>query len=146
MHRNDCRFALGLALVSLAVSLGGCSGERRVDVTGQVTYNGLPLAKPGGKIVFVGPSGTEIFASLELDGTYRAVGVPTGLNRVVVYYPNPEARSRKQFPVKGQPPPPPPPPAFLTPPEYACADTSNLSVEVEDGTIFGPNLTGPDLR
>jgi hypothetical protein len=145
MHRNNCRFAFVLAFVSLAIGSGGCGGERRVDVSGRVTYNGSPLAIPGGQIAFVSAGGTQVAASIDLDGTYRATGVPTGPNRVVVWYPNPEARSGKRFPVEGQPPPPPMPPAFLTPYEYASVDTSNLSVEVGDGTTFNADLKGPTI-
>lgn len=115
---------------------------------GRVTYNGTPLAKPGGEIVFVGPKGTQIVAPVAEDGTYRAVGVPTGLNRVAVYYPNPAFKDVKQaaFKRKGASPtsadsiPP-----FLTPVKYASVETSDLSVEVGSATVFDAALAGPPI-
>ena len=56
MHRTTFRLARGLAIAALALGMGGCLGPRQFDVTGQVKYNGAPLALPGGMIVFVGPT------------------------------------------------------------------------------------------
>ncbi len=142
---------MGLALAALVPGLAGCSGPKRVDVTGQVTYNKSPLAKPGGTIVFVGPDGSQTVASISPDGTYRASQVPVGLNQVAVSYPNPNAKFGKQVASrsrKSAPPPPPttpPPEPFLTPARYASVTTSELSVQVETGTVFNPDLTGPPI-
>lgn len=149
MCRTRSRLAVGFAFVAAVLAQTGCWGERRADVTGRVTYNGVPLAKPGGEIVFVGPKGTQVVAQIAEDGSYRAVGVTTGLNRVAVYYPNPSFKELKQVafkPKKGLSPastdsvPP-----FLTPLKYASVETSEFSVEVGTATSFDAALTGPQI-
>lgn len=150
MDRNVCQIVRSFALVVLAASAGGCGGPSQFDVTGQVKYNGSPLNKPGGQIVFVGPNGTQVPASIGQDGVYRAAAVPAGLNRIAVYYPSPEAQRGKRFlsQLKNAEPPPDPsaaPPPFLTPYKYASVETSDLSVEVGEGTAFNIDLTGPPI-
>ena len=151
MHRNVSQIVLGVAVAGLASGVGGCWGPKKVDVTGRVNYNGAPLPKPGGQIVFVDADGTQVAASIGQDGAYRAPKVNIGLQHVAVYYPNPEFQTAKRSPVKpkkGEPPPPPlppAPPAFLTPIKYASIDTSNLSVQVAEGTVFDADLTGPAI-
>jgi hypothetical protein len=148
MHRTVFRFASVFAVAVLAVAAGGCWGPGQFDVTGQVKYNGTPLASPDGVIVFVGPNGKQVSAAIGLDGTYRAAGVAAGLNRIAVYYPNPKAQGGKALrPRKGEAPPPPSatPPLFLTPARYAAVETSDLSVQVEEGTVCNLDLTGPRL-
>jgi len=146
MHRNLLLLARGLALAALAISLGGCGGKPQFDVTGKVQYNGAPLAKPKGQIVFVGPDGAQVAAPIGLDGTYKATNVPAGLNRVAISYPNP-AFTKPSRP-KGLPGPndrPVTSPLFLTPEKYAAVETSELSVEVKKGTVFNPEMTGPEI-
>ena len=99
MHHNVSQIVLGVALATLALSVGGC-GQKKVDVTGKVSYNGAPLSKPGGQIVFVDATGNQVIATIGEDGTYRAPNVTTGLQRVAVYYPNPEIKKGRRFPVK----------------------------------------------
>ena len=149
---SDCSRGNRAVALLLAFALAGCSGEKRADVSGRVTYNGTPLNKPDGEIVFVGPGGAQTVAAIHPDGTYLAVGVPTGPNRVVVYYRNPDAKKGKPFPTKpkpGDPPPPvrsiPPPQPFLTPYKYAVAETSDLAVQVEPGTVYDVEMTGPKI-
>ena len=74
-----------------------------------------------------------------------------GLNRVVVYYPNPKALITAKLKGKGAKlkpgeQPPPSEPSFLTPLKYAVATTSELSVTVEKPTVFDAALTGPEIR
>ena len=146
MHRNVLRIVPGFVFAILAVAAGGCWGPSQFDVTGQVKYNGSPLDKPGGQIVFVGPKGTQVAASIGPDGTYRATKVTAGLNRIAVYYPNPQLQGKRfSKPKKGGPPPAPSPPPFLTPSRYASVKTSDLSVQVAEGTVFDVNLTGPPI-
>ena len=140
---------LALLFPLAAVSLSGCKGEVQVDVKGKVTYNGKPLEKPGGQIVFVGPTGNKAMAPIALDGTYQASKVSAGSNRVIVYYTNPASPAGGAKPPRrkqGDPPPPPPPPPFLTPENYAAVDTTDLTVQVEKGTVYNPNLLGPKIR
>jgi hypothetical protein len=144
MPRAACRVALLLAVVAA----GGCGrAPARADVTGRVTYNGAPLDRPGGTIVFVGPDNEQVPAAIHPDGTYRAAGVLAGPNRVAVWYAHP-AVPMADKPTKGAKPPGPPKPTtpFLTPTAYASVDTSKLTVDVAAGTVFDPALTGPPLK
>ena len=144
MHRAVFRRILGPALAALATGAGGC-GPGSHDVTGRVSYNGAPLDKPDGQIVFIGPDGDQVAAGIGPDGSYRAPGVVGGPNKVAVYYPNPKAkRDKVTRPKPGEPPPPPTAP-FLTPAKYASADTSGFSVAVKKGTVFDADLTGPKI-
>jgi hypothetical protein len=146
MDRRISRIVLGFAAV-LAAGPGGCAGEKKVDVAGRVTYNGTPLDRPGGEIVFVGSGGTQAVAAIQPDGTYRAVGVVTGPNRVAVYYRTGEIKKEKLLPGKAkkvQPTAPSSP--FLTPSRYASVETSDLSVDVQKDTVFDTDLTGPPIR
>jgi hypothetical protein len=146
MHRNGSLLARGLALAALALSLGGCGGLPQYDVTGKVTYNGKALDKPKGMIVFVGPNGAQVPAQIGEDGTYTATKVSAGLNRVVAYYPNPDFKPPAR--PKGAPDANYRPvvlPIYLTPEKYATVDTSPLSVQVEAGTVFNVEMTGPDI-
>ena len=151
MHHSIHRIISTITFAIAPLILSGCA-ERQVDVKGKVTYNGAPLAKQGGQIIFVGPNGTQVVAPIGLDGTYLAPKVPTGPNRVAVYYSNPDAVGGKKLPgrpKRGQPPPtyvPPPPPAFLTPDKYASVDTSTLSVQVDKEMVFDADLSGPKIR
>ena len=142
MHRT---FVL-LAAAALAVSLGGC-GKPQFSVTGTVKYNGAPLAKPNGLIVFVGPEGTQVSAPIGLDGTYTALKVAAGLNRVAVYYPNPAftkvARPSGLPSSKNRPSAS---PQYLTPVQYSSPETSKLTSQVDKATVFDVDLTGPAIR
>jgi hypothetical protein len=137
--------AAALALVACGVA-GGC-GPGSHDVTGVVTYNGVPLDKPGGQIVFVGGDGRQVAAAVAPDGAYRAAGVPAGPNRVAVYYPNPKAQAKNREAGKLKPGerPPPPLPPYLTPEKYATPDTSGLTANVGPGATFNADLTGPRI-
>jgi hypothetical protein len=146
MHRSLLLIARGLVLAALAVGLGGCMGKARFDVTGKVKYNGAALAKPDGQIVFVGPDGEQVTATIDSDGTYKATKVPGGKNQVAVYYPNPAFQ--KVARPKGVPDPKNRPAIsspFLTPEKYATPKTSGYSVEVKAGTVFDVDLTGPPI-
>lgn len=152
MCRTVASIAVAFACAVASLVLSGCKGDAPVAVKGRVTYNGAPLVKPGGRIVFVGPAGTQVAAPLGLDGTYLASQVPVGLNRVVVYYPNPASPAGGMKPARPKRGDPDttfsagPPPAFLTPYKYASADTSELSVKVEQGTVYNAELVGPKMR
>ncbi len=146
MHRNVCRIVPWLAFAVLAVVVVGC-GQKEFDVTGQVKYNGAVIDKPGGQVIFIAPSGTQVVAPIGQDGTYKASKVPAGPNRVAVTYPNPALGGKPPAkPPKGQPIiPSSTQDLFLTPANYASADTSGLSVEVASGTVFNVDMTGPKL-
>ena len=137
---GSIRWALWLVFAFGAV---GC-GSPAFDVTGTVTYNGAALDKPDGQIVFLGPHGEQIAAPIDPDGTYRARGVPSGANRVAVYYPNPKAKMDKASKLKpGEMPRA--IPKYLTPEKYASAETSDLAVTVEKPTVYTAELTGPKI-
>jgi hypothetical protein len=143
MRRHIGRAAVAAVLVVTA----GC-GDAVEDVRGKVTYNGEPLAQPGGKIVFVGRNGRQVAAEIGPDGAYRAGKVQAGPNRVAVYYPNPQAHSGKPVPKRGAAgaeAAPTQTAVFLTPAKYASVGTSDLSVQVGKGTVFDANLSGPPI-
>jgi hypothetical protein len=123
----------------------GC-GEKRVDISGKVTYNGKPLDKPSGLIIFVPDKGDTTQADIGPGGEYRAVGVSAGHNRVVVYYLNPAAPKGKPRPKPGEvfddkPLMSP----FLTPEKYTLKETSELEVDAQPGTVNNVNMTGPPI-
>jgi hypothetical protein len=126
------------------MSLGGCGGKPTFDVTGKVTYNGKPLAKPNGKIVFVGPGGEQAAADIGQDGSYSASKVAAGQNKVAVFYSNPNFQKPTR-PPPGSKTPPKSSPAYLTPEDYASPETSKLTVEVKQGTTYNPELSGPAI-
>jgi len=121
----------------------GC-GPRLVDVSGRVTYNGEPLHKEGGQIIFVGPQGRQVPAPIAENGAYQANGVVAGHNKVVVYYPNTAVPIGKPLPGRLRPGSVLSP--LLTPAKYANADTSGLTVEADTGTVFNVEMKGPDIR
>jgi hypothetical protein len=146
MHRFGPRTAFGITFAAVVIALAGCSSEKLVEVSGKVTYNGAPLKKPGGQIVFVGPKGTEALAKIEENGTFKAARVSAGLNRIAVYYVNPDAVG-KHLPdpaKKGKAAPP--ATAFITPQKYASVESSNLQVEVGEGTVFNADMIGPKIQ
>jgi hypothetical protein len=142
------RFPIPIACVATALALAvlsGCS-ERRTEVTGKVTYNGAPLNRAGGEIVFVSKSGVQVAAPIDADGTYRAKGVVVGENRVAVYYVNRPAKTGRLLPKKGDTEPPAPVASqFVTPQSYASVDTSNLAFNVVAPAVYNPELKGPEI-
>jgi hypothetical protein len=129
----------------LCGALAGCGGPVRTDVTGRVTYNGKPLDKPYGAIVFVAPDGRRVTAQIDVDGTYVAPGVSIGENRVSVAYDRPPPPPGKRAPDTKGPGSSKTSP-FITPDAYADPETSKLSVKVEKGTVYNPELTGPAIK
>ena len=86
-------------------------------------------------------------ASIGPDGVTRASKVAAGSIESILLYSKPtgqdleknttEARQRRaESPTQ---------PAFLTPPEYASADTTEFSSTVGKGTVFNPSLKGPEI-
>jgi len=76
------RLALVAALLPL---LGGCGSSSKLGtVTGKVTIDGQPPAS-GTTVIFIGPDNkSQMAAPVESDGTYRALEVPLGLNKIAV--------------------------------------------------------------
>jgi len=74
-----------LAAFALSVSGSGCAPGKG-EVSGKVTYNGVPLNKPDGNIVFVSPGGVQVVAPIAADGTYHATDVLRGDTKIAVYY------------------------------------------------------------
>jgi hypothetical protein len=137
MRHHGFLCVLGIALAGAC----GC-GSGGFSVKGKVTYNGAVLDKPDGRVVFVGLKGEQSVAAIEPDGSYRATRVASGLNKVVVYYPNPEIKMNKK--VKRNPDEPTVLP-FLTPAEYASVDSTSLSIMVGKETLLDVNLEGPPI-
>ena len=140
---SQSRRAPWLVFAAGLFGAGGC-GSPAHDVTGKVTYNGAPLNKPDGQIVFVGPNGEQVAAPIATDGTYRAAGVAGGSNRIAVYYPAAKARTDKTGKLK----PGELPKAmakYLTPEKYASPETSELSATVSSVNTFDAELIGPKI-
>jgi hypothetical protein len=136
----------------LGFSGSGCAPGKG-EVSGKVTYNGAPLDKPGGNIVFVSPAGEQVVAPIAADGSYRATDVPRGEAKVAVYYPNPKFQEAAKMPrslPKGNEPMTASPlldiKPFITPDKYASTDKSGLVVKVEANTTFNTDLTGPPIK
>jgi hypothetical protein len=138
------RCLFGFSLVALAASMGGC-GPRYYEVKGKVSYNGAVLDKPDGKIIFVGSSGEQAMAPIGKDGTYSASNVLSGDNKVVVYYPNPEANKGRGKKLGPGDIPPPPVPLFLTPLSYGREDTTDLKLNVTKSMEYNAEMTGPAI-
>ena len=90
-------------------------------------------------VSFMAEDGSIVSAYVELDGTYRANSVPTGLARVTVYpteHTDPASgevlKNQGRDPRIKDAPKTGPPPAPI-PIRYGAADTSGLSVNVRKG-------------
>lgn len=144
------RFGFRLILFGLLLcpTLSGC-GDGLTDVTGQVNYNGKPLDKDTGMIVFFGPNGAkQVTAKIGKDGQYRAVGITPGENRVAIAYSRPIklAKGGTRAPKFGEALPESQSDSlYLTPEIYASPETSELKVIVESNTVYNPKLVGPDI-
>ena len=77
-----------VGFVVLCLGLAGC-GSSQTEVNGQVKYNGKPLDKTGGSILFIGPDGRKATALIDGNGNYHAEGVSIGENKVAVVYVHP---------------------------------------------------------
>jgi hypothetical protein len=136
MPRSIFRATFGLALVCGVACLAGC-GPSYGSVSGTITLGGDPL--PGGMVSFMSEDGSVVSAYVELDGTYRANNVPTGLARVTVYpTEHTDPASGEVLKNQGRDPrikdaPRTGPPPVPVPIRYGAADTSGLSVNVSKG-------------
>lgn len=133
-----------LCSVALAASLFAGCGKKPVGgkaVTGQVTYNGVPVA--GATVTFLSPSGTPGFAMTDAEGKYSArtsqgPGLPAGSYQVTVTKietGEPQNTVSEQDPAyvpPGPDAPPPAPPKDLLPAKYKSPDSSGLTATVGD--------------
>ena len=79
-------------LVVLLGALAGCGGSaEKTDVTGTIKLKGQAPKFTGLQVIFLHPDGTQVAASVNEDGTYRAEGVPGGEVKVCFAYITPEA-------------------------------------------------------
>ena len=135
-------YALWIMLGIAAGCPAGCSRAKLVDVSGKVTYNGMPLNDEGCNIVFLGPNGKSVSAAVAPDGNYKASGVVAGANQVAIYFRNPEAAKshdrNEQTPPSGSP-------LRNLPLKYADVKTSGFRVDVATGTVFNVDMKGPNL-
>jgi len=80
------RTACLLIVVTPSLFFGGCSEPNYAPVTGQVYYNGKPLAK--GVVMFQPSNGQPARGTIQTDGTFKletpgeAEGARIGLNQV----------------------------------------------------------------
>ena len=66
----------------LVLGAVGCGGGKKGTVSGTVTYDGKKLQM--GNVTFVPAKGNPVTAEISEDGTYTAVGVPTGDVKITV--------------------------------------------------------------
>jgi hypothetical protein len=142
---NLARRVFMVAIIAAALGMGGC-GARHYDVSGKVMLNDALIDKPDGHIVFVGPKGEQVQATINPDGTYRASGVAEGPNKVVVYYLSAKFKAAKAKLGKIPPKDLQLPPTYLTPSKYADADTTDITVTVDKETVFDIKMTGPAIQ
>lgn len=117
---------LGL-LVTLLLP-AGCSsnGEKpSFAVSGKVTLDGQPV--PGGAVLLINDTGSAASAALGPDGAY-SLKCPSGTYRVAISPPPPPDPLLKQAA-------PAAPVVANIPPAYQEVSTSNLTVEVKDGSV-----------
>jgi hypothetical protein len=76
------RRLLGLVVVVGVLALAGCSGNRKVTVSGTVTHKGQPVSS--GILKFIGPEGAYSAASIQPDGKYIITDVVPGEVKVGV--------------------------------------------------------------
>jgi hypothetical protein len=79
----SCRFCCPLLLASLG--LAGCSTPT-AEVSGTITIKGKPPNLKGLEIGFLDRNGRLVTAPINRDGTYKAVGVPSGEAMVSLIY------------------------------------------------------------
>jgi hypothetical protein len=136
------RRPLSWIILGIAVCCPAGCGPKLVNVSGKVFYNGVPPNDVGCNIVFVGPDGKQVSAPIASNGEYKASGVVAGTNQVAIYYRNPESEKSREPSEKA---PPSNSPLRNLPIKYADVKTSELTVNVDDGTVFNVNMEGPDL-
>jgi hypothetical protein len=131
---NNARFVLAVSLLAgCGLMLSGCgSGEVRGRISGKVTFQGKPV--PEGLVCFDNDDkGIHMSGDLKSDGTYEIItakgaGLPLGKYQACVRPPvqplSTEAVRRSLAP-KEYPD---------IPKKYRDATTSNLSLDVKEGT------------
>jgi hypothetical protein len=119
-----------LVAILMLPSAAGCQHKPSTgEVSGKVLVAGAPVQF--GSIAFIGPEGRVATAAIK-NGTYRAIGVPTGVSQVTVQ------AVRLGSPV-GHPTLGPLPPSEVAgkfvavPDRYALPKTSGLNYEVAAG-------------
>jgi hypothetical protein len=125
MNRRLC---FAVPMFTVALMLGGCSsGPPTGVISGSVKYQGVSLN--GGTVKFQGPDNREAYATIQAEGSFKAIDVPIGANKVgVMVLPTP-AEDAPQDPIsKGK---------RLTPVEipsvYRDPKTSGIEVTVKAG-------------
>ncbi len=79
------RVLVAALCVLVSSGLSGC-GSSTGNVSGTVKFNGKPASLEGLQVSFMGENGRPICAVIEENGTYRAVGVQRGENKVTLAY------------------------------------------------------------
>jgi hypothetical protein len=127
MKLYPLRRAAALALLA-AAALAGCNANKRLTITGTVTYKGQPL--PSGVVRFYSGADRMSMATVQPDGSFAVTDVPPGAVKVTVE-PDPQASKHRSMGGGANEPAPKPVPI---PPKYADPTTSGLEYTISSGT------------
>lgn len=128
---RSCRFALLWTCTAAAAAAGGCA-EPKAEVSGTITFRGQAPNLKGLDIGFLGGNGRLVTATINDDGTYKAIGVPVGEVAVsFIYSPlDPEQVQKKSRLIRPGPNGPPAVPnAAMNP-----ASKNPIPVPLRDGS------------
>ncbi|QJW98139.1 peptidase associated/transthyretin-like domain-containing protein [Frigoriglobus tundricola] len=136
------RLYSGAVFSFVVIWSAGCTGEPKADVTGQVTYNGKPLAF--GSVIMLKASGPgePAVAEIQPDGTYTFRGIPVGETKIGVVSSDPNIKLDLRGDQKQLPPKADPKLWFPIPSKYAQPTSSGLSCNLSAGS----NTHGIDLK
>jgi hypothetical protein len=127
MKLYPSRRAAALALLGIA-ALAGCNANKRLTITGTVTYKGKPL--PSGIVRFYSGRDRMSMATVEADGTFAVTDVPPGPVKVTVE-PDPQASKHRSMGGGANEPAPKP---VAIPSKYADPTTSGLEYNITGGS------------
>jgi hypothetical protein len=117
MSRVRVARILGAAVCALVLPvLSGC-GASKGNVSGTVKIDGKVVSVEGLQVTFMADDGRPVCAVVEKDGTYQAVGVQPGENRVSLSYMPPDISQSMEDRAKRIKPPDPSKEVRMTPEE-----------------------------
>jgi hypothetical protein len=129
-----CRFAVLLTCLGPV----GCA-EPTAEVSGTITLKGQAPNLKGFDIGFLGGNGRFATATINSDGTYKAVGVPVGDVMIcLIYTPSDPAQLQKKSRLLR---PPPEGPAAMPNPPLSQHGKNPIPLHLRDGSTSKLSLT-----